>query len=412
MSINSTPLRDAPAFYTIPLEEGYTLTAETLDNCTDKKITKQAGWFYPGLKLLSFKDGVAAILNKSGKAFFTLFIKVGPGKLQVGCSCGMEVATLCLHAYKALCRLITYDDPGSLKTFMPGGAAQTFLENRKYFETKPGSHNMFKPKEALGSVYGIQEAMAGYNIEDVLALPAQLPAQTATRETAMCYIIMYSRRNYFLPFLLPCRGKLNKAGNDIKSFGSFLSGIQKEYDAQLTEEQRTLNSICLALYKQVEKLPHELVHADMSYNEPDSLLNVFNLWQKAMPLLVHQHTYLHPYFQKRQLIKGKPFLSWIEKITVRQSVPVIEFKLSDKGAFYQLEMKPVINGKAITGYAVPDTFFIREGDNVYMLSSVRDAAIVEWMEKSANRITVFKKHFARFEKVFLQPLEKHYRVKK
>jgi hypothetical protein len=58
----------------------------------------------------------------------------------------------------------------------------------------------------------------------------------------------------------------------------------------LTEKQRALNSICLALYKQVEKLPHELIHEDMSYHETDGLSSVFNLWQKAIPLLGQQHT--------------------------------------------------------------------------------------------------------------------------
>lgn len=294
---------------------------------------------------------------------------------------------------------------------MPGGTAQIVFENKRYFETKPGLNNMFKPKKTLGSVYGINEALAGYNIEDVLAIPAQEPGKTATQETSMCYIIMYSRRNGFLPFLLPCIGKLNKAGNNIKSFGNFLSGIQKEYDALLTEEQRILNNICLNMYKQVEKLPHELIHEDMSYDETSGLSDVFKLWQKAIPLLEQQHTYQHPYFQKRQL-KGKPSLSWMEKISIKATIPGIEFKLTDKGAFYQLEMMPVINGKAISNYEILDTFFIRDGDNVYLQSSVRDAAIVEWMEKSANRITIFKKHFAQFENIFLQPIEKYYPVKK
>ena len=410
--INSLPLRNASEFYTIPLESAYTLTVEALESCTDKKTLKQGGWFYPDLKLLSFKEGTAEILNKSDKISFRLCIKAEPEKLYVSCSCGMQVETLCVHAFNALYRTVRYDDNrANFKKFMPGGIAQIVFENRKYFETEPGLRNMFKPKAALGSVYGINETFADYNIADVLALPAQLPVQREAKETAMCYIIMYSRRNDFLPFLLPCLGKLNKAGNNIKNFGNFLSGVQKEYDALLTEEQRTLNSICLALYKQVENLPHELIHEEMSYNETGSLETVFNLWQKAIPLLEQQYTYTHPYYQK-QYLKGKPWRSYLEKINIKKTIPVIEFTLTDKGAFYQLEMKPVINGKAISNYEMIDTFFIGDGDNVYMLSSVRDAAIVEWMEKSEYRITIFKEHFTQFENDFLQLLEKYYLVKK
>lgn len=409
--INSLPLRNASDFYSIPLENDYTLTDEALEMCVDSRTLKQAGWFYPDLKLQSFKDGTAAILNKSDKTFFTLSIKVEPEKLLVSCSCNMPVEKLCLHAFKALSRLVVYDDLGNLKRFMPNGAAQTVFENRKYFETKAGLQNMFKPKAALGSVYVVKEPLAGYSINDVLALPAELPVKIETKETAMCYIIMISRRADFLPFLLPCLGKLNKAGNNIKSFGSYLSGIQKEYDALLTEEQRTLNSICLDMWKQIEKLPHRLIHEDMLYNETADLSNVFNLWQKAIPLLQQQHTYTHPYFRKRQL-KGKPSLSRMEKINIKKTLPAIQFKLTDKGAFHQLEMNLVVNGKTINNYKTMDTFFIGEGNNAYLLSSIRDAAIAEWMERSGKRITVFKEHFAQFKNSFLQPLEKYYLVKK
>ncbi len=411
MSNKNLPLRNAFDFYTIPLQADNTLTHEALRNCLDKKILNKAGWFYPQLKLLTYKDGTVEIENKLKKLAFTLSLKVEPQKLQVSCSCGMPVETLCIHAFQALSRMLVREDMRNLILFMPNEAAQIVYENKRYFETKSGLNNMFTPKANLGSVYGIQEALADYNIADVLAMPAHHPGKKEIQETAICYFIMHTWRDGFLPFLLPCIGKFNKAGDKIKSFGNFLSGLQKEYDALLTPEQRELNSIALELYKQVEKLPQELIHEDMSYNETDGLSHVYKLWQKAIPLLEQQHSYTHPYFQKRQL-KGKPSFSWLEKIDVRKAVPVIEFKLTDKGAFYQLEMKPVINGKAISNYEMISTFFISEGDNIYMLASVRDAAVAEWMEKSKNKITIFKKQFARFETSFLQPLEKYYPVKK
>lgn len=408
---NSLPLRNVSDFFTIPLEDDYSLSMETLESCIDKKKSRRAGWFFPELTLLSFKDGMAEIANRLDNVSFTLCMKVEPGKVQVSCSCGEQAGTLCLHSFNALYRLVRYDGLNSLKLFVPNGAAQIIAENRKYFERKPGLRYMFKSRAALCSVYGINDEMVDFNIADVLALPAKELAKASINKTVMCYIIMYSRRNDHLPFFLPCLGKLNRAGDSIKNFGNFLSGVQKEYDALLTDDQRTLNSVALDINKQVAKLPHELIHEAMSYDEPDNLIHVFNLWQKAIHLLEKQHCYLYPYFHKRYL-KGKPWRSYIEKINVRQAAPVIEFKLTDKGDFYQLELKPVIQGKTIARYNVPDTFFIGQGDTIYMLSSLRDAAIVEWMEKSGNKITVFKKQFAQFESEFLQPLEKHYPVKR
>lgn len=406
-SANKLVLRNPSDFYPIPLKDDYTLPEKVLRECIDRKPSKQVGWFYPDFKLLSYKDGVTQLLNKVYMNSFSLFIKVEKEKLLVACSCGTQVEKLCIHTFNALLRLLNYDRSITLKMFLPE-AVQTVFTNRQYFETKPGIQNLFKPKANLGSVYAIKEALAEYNIEDVLTLPAQ--SKTETKETTICYVLMISRRHDLLPFLIPCLGKFNKAGDKIKVFSNFLSGIQKEYEPSLTEEQKTLNKICYDMYRLVEKLPDQLIHEEMLFNGTEDISNVFSLWQKAFKLLLEQHTYIHPFFRKRQL-KGKPSPSWMIKRKMQKDVPVIQFQLTDKGAFYQLQMKPVINGKAISKYKLLDTFFISSNKNVYMLSSVRDAAISEWMERSGNRITVFKEHFADFEKNFLMPLEKCYKVK-
>jgi hypothetical protein len=409
--IGDPSLRDASDFYTIPLEEDYTLPRETLEASIDSKTSRQPGWFYPDLKLISFKEGTAAILNSVERTAFTLHLKVEPRKLMVSCTCGLQVEMLCLHAFKALSVLFHYDGTPNLKKFMPGGAAQTVLDNRKYFLLKTGFQNLYNPKAAMGAVYGIAEPMEGFSIEDALAMPAALPPKKEIKDTAICYFIMVSRRKGLLPFLLPCLGKLNKAGDHIKSFGKFLSGIQKEHDALLTEEQRTLNSLCLQIWKLVEKLPNELIHEDMLYNGTDDLSRLLDLWHQAFPLLMRQAVYKHFYFQPRQL-KGKPSKMYMQKINLKDAAPLIQFKLTDKGIFQQLELLLLINGKEIRNHKIFDTFFIRENDNIYLLSSLRDAAMVEWMEKSEGKITVFKNQFTQFENNFLQPLKKYYEVRK
>ncbi|MBS1668234.1 MAG: hypothetical protein JST58_12725 [Bacteroidetes bacterium] len=408
--ISNPSLRNASDFYTIPLEEDYILAEETLESSIDIKTSKQPGWFYPDLKLLSFKEDTAAILNSNDKTSFTLHLKVEPRKLMVSCTCGLQVEMLCIHSFKALSLLLHFDGPADLKKFMPGGAAQTVLDNSKYFETKTGFRNFFNPKAAMGAVYGISEPLEGFSIEDALAMPAPLPPKKQIKDMAMCYIIMVSGRKGLLPFLLPCLGKLNKAGDHIKGFGKFLSGIQKEHDAWLTEEQRTLNSLCLQIWKLVEKLPNELIHEDMLYNGTDDLSKLLDLWHQAFPLLMRQPVYKHFYYKPRQL-KGRPSKRYMQKINLKDAAPLIQFKLTDKGAFKQLELLPLINGKEIRNHKIFDKFFIYENDNIYLLSSLRDAAMVEWMKKSGGRITIFKNQFTQFENSFLQPLKKYYELR-
>lgn len=60
-----------------------------------------------------------------------------------------------------------------------------------------------------------------------------------------------------------------------------------------------------------------------------------------------------------------------------QEIPSIQFQLIDKSVFYQLEMKVLLNGKAIKNFTSITAFFIQQEENIYMLSSQRDAAISE-----------------------------------
>jgi hypothetical protein len=74
-------------------------------------------------------------------------------------------------------------------------------------------------------------------------------------------------------------------------------------------------------------------------------------------------------------------------------------------------MEVVLNEKALKNYDPITTFFIQHEQNIYMLPSIRDAGISEWMKKSGERITIFKHYFPQFENNFLKQLRKYYPVK-
>lgn len=73
-------------------------------------------------------------------------------------------------------------------------------------------------------------------------------------------------------------------------------------------------------------------------------------------------------------------------------------------------MMVLLSGKAIRNFEPITAFFIQQDQNIYQLSSQRDAAMLEWMRKSGGRITVFKQHFTEFENSFLKQLRKNYPV--
>lgn len=411
--VDNVQLRSAADFYIVPLEnDHYTLTDEALKKCIDLRTLKAHGWFYPTLKFVSFKEAKLELLNTSNKVSYKLYIGVEKDKLHVACSCATQVEKLCQHAYKALDKLLFYDGSTDyFEKFSPNGLGEIALANKKYFEFEyMGNGLVIKPKEELGSVYNLKEKMTAVALEAVMALPTKPSLQNdKPKDVTICYIMMVSRRNNFLPFLIPCLGKLNKSGTAIKGFNKFLSGIEKENDALLTDEQRVLNRICLDMWRHVEKLGDIAIYKSMSDDDRHRLSILFELWQKAIHLLQKQYVFKHPFFFTRYL-KGRPSKSYIEDISICQEIPSIQFQLIDKGPFYQLEMMVLLSEKAIRNFEPITAFFIQQDQNIYQLSSQRDAAMSEWMRKSGGRITVFKQHFTEFENNFLKPLRKNYPV--
>jgi hypothetical protein len=240
-------------------------------------------------------------------------------------------------------KLLSYNGSTDyFEKFSPNGLAEVAFANKRYFEFEyMGNGLAIEPKEELGSVYNLKEKISTDEVNKMMALPAKaLPLNDKPKDFSICYILMVSRRHDFLPFLIPCRGKLNKAGSAIKGFDNFLSGVEKENDALLTDEQRALNRVCLDMWRLVEKLGDIKIFESISDDDRHRLSILFELWQKAIHLLQNQYIFKHPFFHTRYL-KGRPSKSYIEDIHICQEKPSIQFQLIDKGAFYQLEMKVI-----------------------------------------------------------------------
>ncbi|WPV65963.1 hypothetical protein [Chitinophaga sp. LS1] len=401
-------LRNASEPYIIHLEdEPYILSEDAFKKQVDAKLARKRDWFYPKLKFITIEDGTLKLLNTHKEIHYEMTVRIEPDKLHVSCSCGAQVETLCLHTYKALERLIWYRNTDYFAEYQPNGIIEIGTAHKKYFDKKVTDTRIkITPKANLGSVYRLADKLEGLNFEDVLNLPqTTAPERNKARETALTYIVMDSFHNKYLPFLLPCLGVLNKAGTEVKGFHHFISGTQKEYDAYLTDEQRALNIICYEMWQQAETRSGSLIEG-----EPElPATGIFSLWERAMLLLHHQEfIYRYGFYGKREL-KGKPQRARIQRISLIKDTPRLYFQLIDKGAFYQLQMKVSIKDRNIN-YDVETPFFIWEDKRLYLLGSLRDAGIAQWMQQSGGYITFFKEHFPAFEQEYLNPLREYYQV--
>lgn len=405
------PLRNAASPYTIPLRTGaYIFSNDMLQQATDPRIKRKRDWYYPALSFVSFENGTLILLNSDGRHSFELTITIEPNQLHVACSCGMAAETLCLHAYKALDRLTWHGCNSFFKDYQPGGLVDTALRHKRHFTIKPCDKGLeITPGPELGTVYQLANAIIATEFNDVIRLPCvpQLPPPPL-KGTALTYLLTHTFNNKLAPFFVPCIGLLNKGGTSVKAFQHFVSGADQQYDAYLTSEQKTLNKIYHEMWQLAERIPGSITSSNSA--EQENMSALLSLWHDALPLL-QQQIFLYSYrlYGKKEL-KYKPARHWLARIELSAVIPQLRFRLWNRGDFFQLCMHVAIKGNVANDYSTDNPFFIRINNTMYLLQSIRDVAITEWMHSNNNCITIFKHHMESFRHEFLDLIRKNYLV--
>lgn len=390
-------------------DDPYELTEEVLNNQVDADIQKKRTWVYPTIKFISFNGQILKLQISNTETAYEMVVKIEPDKLHISCSCASQVQTLCNHTYQTLVKLISFERIDYFKRYSPNGLVEIALANKSHFKVKRTTTGLcIKPTEKLGTIYKIGDKMSDFSFHEVLNLPQETVEQEMVRLTDLTYIILYSSRDKCFPFLLPCVGILNKAGTDIKGFYNFIAGPLKEYNAYLTDEQKELNTLCLDMLMETQNQIGSIITCDIE--QINCAVNIFNLWKKAIPSLLHQSFVYRYNFYYRVQLKDRPQKGRLQRIYLSRERPYLYFQLIDKGPFYQLEMKVCIKGNILKHFDAISTFFICNDNTLYFLPSLKDVGITEWMRKCHNRITVFKEHFTEFEKEYLEPLSNNYRI--
>ena len=403
--------------YTIHLDnDNYILTQEILVKNVEEKLLRVRRWYYPKLKLVSFLKGKLELKCSHEESSEILTILVEKDKLHVSCSCNTEASMLCFHAYKVFDRLMWGDQTDYFQQFKPNGIYQIAHAHKTFFAIKPTDRGIsISSKPGLGMIYSLESDLDIAPLSEALSIPVEDKSKPAPfpNNTALTYVIVQSSHSRLLPFLVPCIGKLNKYRNFIKGFGGFISGAQKEYDKYLNEDQRTLNKLCFNTWRIVENSTGTLLlREEGSLEQRKNIQAVYDFWQSVFPILQLQ-PFLHLYFLywKKEL-KKRPSKSRIQPIRVSTNEPALRFRLIDKGEIYQFELRIFVENKEIKQFIDSPTFFIQNFDNdtLFLLKSLRDAAIVEWMKTLKNKVSIFKEHYKEFEVSVLNRLKKYYLV--
>lgn len=344
-------------------------------------------------------------IQSQGQKERKVILNISRDKLQVSCKCKSAEGRLCAHGYHALHDLC-WNNKKFFTIFEPGNLVSVALENKNIFHINYSNPNEFiVPDKSLGHLYDFKK-IETTELKQLSALPAlAIPA----KETELVWLLIYSQYRWqnYLPVLVPVNGTFDKAGKNIKSFGKGFANITK--DLLSTPGRQQLYKLSEALYAPV-KGKHLFEREDLLSGEKPIAEN-FKQWEQALPLLCEQsfifkYDLAHP----RYFMKQPPRRKYLEQITISPERPQLQFELKDKGNYYQLSLQYLVRGVPIKSPVEDAVFFVCAGAQYYLLASLRDAAMVQWMSGFANLISVLKQGFTEFEKEILQEIEVTYTV--
>lgn len=410
-------LRNASAPFALPLTH-YKLAFPTLEEQTGMKAKDTGSWLQSEGKIISCSEGTLRLSLSLNREKVTLTLTVAESGLTIACSCGSAVASLCHHAYTYLYRASRYNIGNGFEDYIAGGRLETALRLPFLFTYTftGGSHLYVKPKKELGGIYGWEEnGFLGGFFAMANRLPeAAISKEGERKEKAVVYLLMSSPRAQYAPFLVPCPGRWNKEGTDIKTFGNYFLNASVHEDKHLLggEEAPRLQA-CADIGKKSEGVP-----GWANYNDKEAGFDILRLaelhmaWAHSIPLFREAPVFPYSYFGSRTF-RHKPVRRYTRPVRLRNDRLTLSFILHQKEHHYNLRLAVEVAGKPLKEYSLVASFFLqdKEGGNLYFLPSLRDAGLVYWMQKNGGLVTVLAPHFPSFEQHILAPLREHYPVK-
>ncbi len=404
--------RNSSESYLLLFEEGqYKLSTAALEaHATDKDL-KRKRFHWPDIKFVALKDGMLQLVATGNDESYSIAMQVEKDMLQITCNCNTLVHKLCVHAYQTIYKLVLCKGDRIFEQFSSGGLVEQAIAFKQYFTVEEGGEGIsITPKAGIGKLFSASEhtVQALTNFLSLGIPSAVLYKTEADKSTVVGYAVVYSKRKYHLPVLLPFTGKTTKDSTAIKSFTDFIRTGKDIIGLKCREQQRLLNEACIEMYKIIQALPSTIL------SNPDALpefVALFHSWQKAYPLIMKEqfvycyHSYRVSYLSKRihkQNMHG---------CVLHQDNAQLSFMLTGKEDFYTLKAGITIKRKVIRQKDYEHSFTLLKQisrNEFYLLPSLTDAALLEYFKDTATGITIFKQQFKAFREGFLKALSDRY----
>lgn len=401
-------------FYPIPLTQpSQHLTREELRKHFEAPKGRKA---YMGNdeEFISFQNSILTVkVHLNDNSEYYLYLHAESEELHVACSCGMPGDKLCFHAFMGLHGLC-WQSAGfnCQKLYWPG-----FYDNaitRKFLNVEINKRNVYvTSKPDYGQVF---RSEIGFALN-----PPPLLAEKDTKDLTVCageqviyaYALCFAPdgfRDRHYPLLIPFYGTTGKNGLKVVSFSTFVLPGKKPKPNDNHPLRRELNVLAETMYTVMKPYTTKWEMRDkVAWDKVKQTF--FELWQKALPLLVNQ-----PYNQTYYLywfgyLKERPMKRVMTDCRYSLERPSLIFLLSFHKDHFNLSVEVIVGSEIIAVKLKPHLFVFDENSKTcYLMNSIQDDDLLIWMLDNKNKITVLKNDFAEFNSNFLADLSESYSV--
>lgn len=423
ITITGKPLSQ---FYKLPFEKGSkVLRLEVLELHSTFKVRKNPNLI--GKKSLSFKQGLLTFSVKlENEAPERVYIKVAYDHLLVSCSVDTDETYMGRYAYHTL-RAMLWTGCLDFNGYYWPECFGVNTERSKYVDIikKPNGPEIRLKKKFIGL---FRPGDYFPDVKERVPVPRPTGAKHAVADLALmgvgyCFAntdLLNFHSNHY-PFLIPYVYAATAYLKTVKSYKRFVFNAQDVEGISVSAQQQELNSICFAMKKVAAirfsaytALPETV--AEISRINEANLLEIFKLWNEALPLLVQQPFTHYLYTYGMRNVAGKPVRRDMKLAFFSLDIPVLSFVLRDRGDYYELQLRLKVKGKLLKLSSDSVALFL-VCDSVktylwYLLDAEMDYRLVWFFSKVNFRVQVpkgyYKAHFERYVEV----IERWYVVKR
>jgi len=387
-----------------------TLTENTLNQYSEIRKPKR-GYFPIKLRKISFSNEllvIGVILDKEPEEL--VYIKVTTSELLVSCSVDTHENYLSRYAYFSLTQLMYYHTEYDFEDYYWPDFFDQKTGESKYLMIHKSKDNLHVSSKVRYKGFCKPGKQLPVISQKPVPLRKAVPyiQEQPPKETHLIlgFCLADSNNEWYrtnhYPFLVPYTGILNKAKTSLKSFTTYVLNEMHLPEINLKDEQQKLVEICFEMKKialiaspaykdDTNKLAEKREQNESNYNR------LFELWQKALPLLSGRLYTHYCYTFGMRNVKGKPRRSDMIPCSFAIETPEICFLWKDMGDYYKLELRLRLDGKIHQiQYHYNTAFFATLFYNprrYALLNSVIDSELISFFQKSHFQLLVLKKHY-------------------